>query len=76
MSTWFHQHAGSHQIQLAATAVLSGVAVAGAILGFQALGRREAVEKLKASIPTIDEKHHAEKVRFLVFPEQIKRAVS
>lgn len=62
MSSWLHRHAESHQTQLVATAVLSGLAVAGAILGFQALRRKEAVVELKASIPTINEKHHAEKV--------------
>lgn len=62
MSSWFQSHASSHQTQLAATAVLSGAAVAGAIFGYQALRRQEAVRELKDSIPEVDERHHAEKV--------------
>lgn len=63
MTSWLEKQAGSHKVQLAATAVLSGAAVAAGILGFQAMRRHDAVEKLKASIPEIDERHHAEKVR-------------
>ncbi|KAA8647135.1 tRNA threonylcarbamoyladenosine dehydratase [Aspergillus tanneri] len=63
MSSWIQRHAVSHQSQLAATAVLSGAAVAGAILGYQAYRRKEAVAELKASIPDVSERHHAEKVR-------------
>ncbi|EAU33544.1 conserved hypothetical protein [Aspergillus terreus NIH2624] len=62
MSSWIQRHAGSQQTQLAATAVISGAAVAGAILGYQALRRKEAVSELKASIPNIDEEHHAERL--------------
>ncbi|KAL4808709.1 hypothetical protein BDV18DRAFT_88980 [Aspergillus unguis] len=60
MASWISRQNNSHQAQLAATAVLSGAAVAAAILGFQKLSRREAVKQLKASIPDINEKHHAE----------------
>lgn len=62
MSSWLHNHAGSHQTQLAATAVLSGAAVAGAIFGYQAVKRQEAVRELKDSIPDVNEKHRTEKV--------------
>lgn len=62
MSSWIQHHANSRQSQLAATAVLSGAAVAGAIFGYQALKRQEAVRELKDSIPEINERHHAEKV--------------
>lgn len=65
--SWIQHHANSHQSQLAATAVVSGAAVASAIFGYQALRRREAVDNLKASIPDINEKHHAEKVRIWVW---------
>ncbi|RDW72494.1 tRNA threonylcarbamoyladenosine dehydratase [Aspergillus mulundensis] len=60
MASWIQRQNGSHQAQLAATAVLSGAAVAGAILGLQKFRRREAVKRLKASIPAIDERHRAE----------------
>lgn len=63
MTSWLHRQAGSSNNQLATTAVLSGAAVAGAIFGYQAYKRNEAVHDLKASIPTLDEAHHAEKVR-------------
>lgn len=62
MSAWLQRQASSHGVQLAATAVLSGAAVAGAIYGYQNLRRAEAVEELKASIPELDEKHRATKV--------------
>lgn len=62
MSSWLQRQAGAQRSQLATTAVLSGAAVAGAIFGYQAYRRREAVHDLKASIPDIDEQHHAEKV--------------
>lgn len=64
MSSWLPRQAGSLNSQLATTAVLSGAAVAGAIFGYQAYRRKEAVHDLKASIPELDEQHHAEKVRF------------
>ncbi|KAH8701831.1 hypothetical protein BGW36DRAFT_290215 [Talaromyces proteolyticus] len=60
MSSWLQRQAGSHNVQLAAAAVLSGAAVAAGIFGFQSYQRREAVERLKKSIPGIDERHHAE----------------
>jgi tRNA threonylcarbamoyladenosine dehydratase len=60
MSSWLQKQAGSHNVQLAAAAVVSGVAVAAGIFGFQALRRQEAVDQLKASIPEIDDRHRAE----------------
>lgn len=62
MSSWLHRQAGSQTSQLATTAVLSGAAVAGAIFGYQAYKRKEAVHDLKASIPSLDDKHSAVKV--------------
>ena len=62
MSSWLQRQASSHQTQLAATALLSGALVAGTIYGFQSLRRSVAVEELKASIPNIDEHHHADRV--------------
>lgn len=64
MSSWLQRQLGSQQTQLTATAVLSGAAVAGTILGYQALKRREAVKELKSSIPPISEQHRAQKVRW------------
>ncbi|KAJ5908150.1 Molybdenum cofactor biosynthesis MoeB [Penicillium taxi] len=65
MSSWLHRQAGSQNNQFATTAVLSGAAVAGAIFGYQAYKRKEAVHDLKASIPEIGEKHVAEKLTSL-----------
>lgn len=62
MSSWLHRQAGSQTSQLATTAVLSGAAVAGAIFGYQAYKRKEAVYDLKASIPSLDDEHPATKV--------------
>ena len=62
MASWLDRQFASHRVQLAATAVLSGAAVAATIYGAQAIRRKERVEELKASIPELDEKHHAEMV--------------
>lgn len=55
MSQWLQNQASSHKVQLAATAVASGLLVAGAIFGAQALRRQVIIEDIKASIPKIDE---------------------
>ena len=52
----------SHNAQLVATGILSGIAVAGTIFTIQAIRRQDAVQVLKASIPDIDAKHPAQKV--------------
>ena len=63
MTSWFERQASSHHVQLVAAAVLSGVTVAGLIYGTQAIRRNEAVQELKASIPELNENHHADMVR-------------
>lgn len=60
MSSWIERQLSSHQVQLAATALVSGVTVAGLIYGGQAIRRKIAVEQLKASIPPLDEEHQAQ----------------
>ena len=62
MSEWLQRQASSHQAQLVATAVVSGLTVAGTIYGVQAFRRRAAVEDLKASIPNVSDPHDTEKV--------------
>lgn len=62
MSSWLERQASSHQVQLAATALLSAAAVAGAIFGTQSIRRKVAIEELKASIPKVDEDHRLQKV--------------
>ncbi|KAI9893179.1 MAG: hypothetical protein M1814_000727 [Vezdaea aestivalis] len=57
MSSWLSRTAASHRGQLIITAVASGTIVAGIILTFQSLRRRERVEDLKHSIPPADEEH-------------------
>ncbi|KAL8716413.1 MAG: hypothetical protein Q9220_000320 [cf. Caloplaca sp. 1 TL-2023] len=59
MSSWFERQFSSHGAQLAATALVSGITVAGLIYGGQAVRRRVAVDDLKSSIPPIDDKHQA-----------------
>lgn len=61
MASWLQRQANSHNTQLAGAAVLSGTAVAGAILGYQAIKRNAAVQKLKQSIP-VDEQTNPQKV--------------
>ena len=63
MSSWFERQASSHYVQLAAAAIVSGATVAGVIYGSQAVRRAEAVQNLKASIPELNESHHADMVR-------------
>lgn len=67
MSSWLERQASSHHFQLAATAVISGAAVAGLIYGGQAIRRKAAVDELKASIPELDESHHSEMVSGISF---------
>ena len=63
MSSWLERQSSNHHVQLAATAILSGAVVAGAIFGTQAIRRKEAVEELKASIPELSDDHKADLVR-------------
>jgi hypothetical protein len=62
MSSWLSRATSSTQAQFAATAIVSGVVVAGAILGYQHVRRQERVEDLKSSIPELGRNYHAEKV--------------
>jgi hypothetical protein len=62
MSSWLSRVTSSTQAQFAATAIVSGAVVAGAILGYQHVRRQERVEGLKSSIPELGRNHHAEKV--------------
>ena len=65
MTAWIERQAANHHVQLAATAVISGLAVAGIIYGTQAARRKVAVDDLKASIPQVNENYHAQKVCYL-----------
>lgn len=67
MASWLERQASSHHVQLAATAVFSGIAIAGLIYGSQAVRRKAAVDDLKASIPDLDENHHADLVSLTIF---------
>ncbi|TVY33850.1 tRNA threonylcarbamoyladenosine dehydratase [Lachnellula subtilissima] len=58
MTTWFSRE----RIQLAATAVVSGAVVAGAILGYQHVRRIERVEHLKRSVPKLGDGHEVNKL--------------
>lgn len=66
MLSWLERQLSSHQVQLAATALVSGITVAGLIYGGQAIRRKVAVEQLKSSIPPLDEEHQAQPVRQLL----------
>lgn len=56
MASWIGRITGSREAQFAATAVVSGAVVAGAILGYQNVRRRERVGELKADIPDLDDR--------------------
>jgi hypothetical protein len=62
MSSWLQRAASSTQAQFAATALVSGAVVAGAIFGYQAAKRQERVEDLKGSIPEVGSGHVIDKV--------------
>ncbi|MCJ1290416.1 hypothetical protein MMC34_001954 [Xylographa carneopallida] len=62
MSSWLERQGSSHQTQLIATAIVSGITVLGVVLGVQAIKRQVAVDDLKASIPNVDEAHDADTV--------------
>jgi hypothetical protein len=67
MSSWFSRVTSSSQAQFAATAIVSGAVVAGAILGYQHARRQEKVEDLKNSIPELGKKgYHADKVCYAI----------
>lgn len=65
MASWLSRTTSSSQAQFAATALVSGAVVAGAIFGYQHVRRQEMVEDLKSSIPELGRGHEADKVRGL-----------
>ncbi|KAK0106684.1 hypothetical protein ONS96_004303, partial [Cadophora gregata f. sp. sojae] len=58
MSSFLSRTTSSSQAQFAATALVSGAVVAGAIFGYQHVRRRERVEDLKSSIPEVGSGGH------------------
>lgn len=64
MSSWIEQVGSSHRLQLATTAVVSGLVVGGAIIGYQNTSRRYRLHELKDSISDPRAKHDVNKVCF------------
>lgn len=62
MSSWISRATSSHQAQLVTTALVSGIVVAGAVVGFQTARRRLKVAQVKADIPDISQEHVATRV--------------
>ena len=62
MANWIEQVGSSHKLQLATTAVVSGLVVGGAILGYQNTSRRLRVSELKSSIPEPKQTHDVARV--------------
>ncbi|OAK97012.1 hypothetical protein IQ06DRAFT_350719 [Phaeosphaeriaceae sp. SRC1lsM3a] len=62
MSSWISKATESRNAQLITTAVVSGAIVASTIIGFQQARRLYRVADLKASIPEIDDEHHAQRL--------------
>lgn len=62
MSNWLESIKTSQKLQLAATAVVSGFVVGGAILGLQQAKRRYRVESLKESIPDLQHERNIGRV--------------
>ena len=63
MVGWMSRASGSHLLQLAVTAVVSGAATIGIFLGYQRIRRQKVVEDLKSSIPDVSQEHIATQVR-------------
>ena len=63
MSQWLERHVSLQHVQLGVAAVLGSITTAGVIFGSIALRRRVATEDLKASIPSLSDKHRAQNVR-------------
>ena len=64
MSSWVDQVRSSHNLQLAATAVASGLLVGSAILGLQKAKQQYRVSDLKSSIPDLDKDENVVRVCF------------
>jgi hypothetical protein len=65
-STWIDQVRSSHNLQLAATAVVSGLLVGSAILGLQKAKQEYRVSDLKRSIPDLDKDENVVQVCFYI----------
>ena len=70
--SWISRTTSSHPAQLAATALVSGAVVAGAIFGFQHVRRRVRVDHLKKSIPLIDEEQDADQVSYFMLVRRLR----
>jgi len=57
-SSFLSSAAGNRHVQLVATAVVSGAAVGGAILGYQRFSQESRISRLKDSIPALDSSDH------------------
>jgi hypothetical protein len=64
-SSWIDQVRSSHNLQLAATAVASGLLVGSAILGLQKAKQEYRVSDLKSSIPDLDKDENVVQVCFV-----------
>ena len=62
MASWLGRVTTSSQAQFAATAIVSGAVVAGAIFGYQAARRQERVEELMSGIPEAKDGYVGDKV--------------
>lgn len=62
MSIWLERQISSHNLQLCAVALIAGAFTTGVIYGGQAIRREKKIEKLKASIPDLDNVHRADAV--------------
>ena len=68
-STWIDQVRSSHNLQLAATAVASGLLVGSAILGLQKAKQEYRVSDLKSSIPDLDKDENVVQVSEICFKD-------
>lgn len=62
MSSWVSRSVSNHNAQLVATAVVSGALVSSVILTYQTIRRKQRVDNLKASIPSLSDEHPATRV--------------
>lgn len=59
---WISEIAGSHRLQLAVTAVVSGCVAVSCVLGLQEARKWYNEHELKESIPDLDQPHDVERV--------------
>ncbi|KAK3044302.1 hypothetical protein LTS18_001654, partial [Coniosporium uncinatum] len=59
MSSWLERATSSHKLQLTATAIISGVLAASAVIGYQKAWREYKINEIRSEIPSDDDSPEA-----------------